>query len=90
MQVLQTNHFKKNIKKLHTNQKTDLDTAVKSILANPYIGKEKVGDLAGIRVYKFHMIGQLTLIAYKYVIESESIILLALGTHENFYRDLKI
>ncbi len=53
------------------------------------IGDAKVGDLAGVRVYKFKMNGQLILLAYE-VFGSEDVIkLLALGSHENFYRDLK-
>jgi hypothetical protein len=89
MQILQSITFKKSIKKLHINKKICLDNAVRSILANPLIGEVKIGDLASIRVYKFHMVNQLTLLAYKYNEQAPSIILLALGSHENFYRDLK-
>jgi len=39
--------------------------------------------------YKFKMNKQLTLLAYQYDIQTPSITLLALGSHENFYRDLK-
>lgn len=48
MNVIQTSLFKKTVKKLHPNQKKDLDNAIKAIINNP-----------------------------------------SLGTHENFYRDLK-
>jgi mRNA-degrading endonuclease YafQ of YafQ-DinJ toxin-antitoxin module len=89
MQILQSSTFKKAVKKLHTNQKTALDNAVRIILSNPLIGSEKVGDLASVRIYKFRMIEQLTLLAYKYDEQNSSITLLALGVHENFYRDLK-
>jgi len=89
MQVLQTTIFKKAVKKLHANQKICLDKAVKALLSNPLLGTEKVGDLSGVRVYKFHMIDRLTLLAYKYNKQDSSITLLALGVHENFYRDLK-
>jgi len=40
-----------------------------------------------IRVYKFKMQNQLTLLAY--LLSQEQITLLALGSHENFYQDLK-
>ena len=89
MQILQTNTFKKVIKKLHDNQKINVDEAIKQIISNPLIGEEKVGDLASVRVYKFYVVNQLLLLAYKYEKVSNSIILLALSTHENFYRDLK-
>ena len=89
MQILQTTIFKKAVKKLHANQKICLDNAVKALLTDPLLGIEKVGDLSSIRVYKFHMIDRLTLLAYKYDKQDSSIIFLALGSHENFYRDLK-
>lgn len=89
MQILQTTIFKKAVKKLHANQKICLDNAVKALLTDPLLGIEKVGDLSSIRVYKFHMIDRLTLLAYKYDKQDSSIILLALGSHENFYRNLK-
>ncbi len=89
MEVLQTNSFKKAVKKLHINQKKDLDKAVKEIVNNPQIGETKAGDLLGISVYKFKIVKQLTLLAYKYEDEKVTLTLLALGSHENFYRDLK-
>ncbi len=89
MQILQTNTFKKSAKKLYPNQKTELDEAVRIIIKNPLIGVEKAGDLGGVRVYKFHMSNQLNLLAYAFDTNIPSITLLALGVHENFYRDLK-
>lgn len=89
MHVLQTSSFRKSAKKLHRNQKKDLDTAVQNIIDNPEIGEAKVGDLAGISVYKFSMVKQQTLIAYQYENETITLTLLTLGTHENFYRNLK-
>ena len=89
MDILQTNSFKKSAKKLHKNQKEQLDEAVKEIKKNPNIGEEKVGDLSGISVYKFDIDRQLTLLAYSYDDFSITLTLLALGSHKNFYRDLK-
>lgn len=89
MQVLQTNAFKKAAKKLHANQKHDLDQAVREIMQDPGIGETKKGDLAGVQVYKFKMVDQLTLLAYRFEDKTITLTLLALGTHENFYRDLK-
>lgn len=89
MKIVQTNQFKKEIKKLHPNQKKDVDEAVRAIMKNPDLGQPKVGDLAGIMVYKFKMINQLALLAYTYQNQTITLTLLALGTHENFYRDLK-
>lgn len=85
--IVQTPLFQKQVKKLHTNQKKELDHAIKEIVKDPSLGDEKKGDLIGIQVYKFKMINQLTLLAYE--LNQKQLILLSLGTHENFYRDLK-
>jgi mRNA-degrading endonuclease YafQ of YafQ-DinJ toxin-antitoxin module len=89
MEILQTPTFVRQTKKLHLNQKKDLDNAIKAIINDPLIGELKKGDLNGVQVYKFRMINQLTLLAYEYFEEKLQLILLALGSHENFYRDLK-
>ncbi len=89
MNILQTPTFKKQIKKLHKNQKNILDKAVKTISNNPSIGTLKKGDLSNIQVYKFKMVKQLMLLAYEFHENKLLLILLTLGTHENFYRDLK-
>jgi len=44
MEVLQTTSFRRNVKKLHVNQKQDLDAAIKKVIENPEIGEAKVGD----------------------------------------------
>jgi len=75
---------KKNLKK---NQIKDLDEAVQEIVKHPEIGEKKIGDLADIWVYKFRIVKQEHLLAYQW--DSEKRILIALGVHENFYRDLK-
>lgn len=89
MNIHQTTTFSKQIKKLHKNQKKELDEAIKAIIKNPSIGEMKKGDLNGVQVYKFKMVNQLTLIAYDFNAHKKQLILLALGSHENFYRDLK-
>ena len=89
MNILQTPAFSKEVKKLHKNQRKELDEAVKKVVEDPDIGDLKKGDLSGVQVYKFKMVNQLTLLAYKFYPQKEQLILLALGSHENFYRDLK-
>jgi mRNA-degrading endonuclease YafQ of YafQ-DinJ toxin-antitoxin module len=89
MQVLQTPTFKRQSKKLHQNQKISLDEAIRNIISNPETGELKKGDLSGVRVYKFKMQKQLTLIAYEFLDTKMELILLALGSHENFYSNLK-
>lgn len=89
MKILQKPLFQKAYKKLHKNQKTDINVAIQTILKEPMIGQAKIGDLSDVRVYKFKMVNQLTLLAYTYHDQTITLTLLALGTHENFYRDLK-
>lgn len=89
VRILQTPTFKRAVKRLHKQQKRELDEAVRAVAANPAIGEAKVGDLAGVRVYKFKMNRQLTLLAFEVFEAEDAIKLLALGSHENFYRDLK-
>lgn len=89
MQIIQTNEFKKAVKRLHANQKKDLDGAIKTIMQNTKVGEAKIGDLSGIFVYKFKMVKQLTLLAYSFANQTITLTLLGLGPHENFYRDLK-
>lgn len=88
MRILVTPTFVRAVKKLHKQQKADLDAAVRAIAADVEIGESKVGDLAGIRVYKFRLANQLCLLSYR-VLDEETIKLLTVGPHENFYRDLK-
>jgi hypothetical protein len=89
MEVIQTPIFKKQVKKLHKNQKADLDAAVSKIVANVGVGDFKKGDLTNIQVYKFKMIKQLTLLAYEVFEEKLQLVLIFMGSHENFYRNLK-
>ena len=89
MQIQQTNRFQKAVKKLHANQKQDLDTALRGLMQQPELGEMKKGDLAGVRVYKFKMQNRLTLLAYRIIDEVPCLLRLSPGSHENFYRDLK-
>ena len=88
MRILVTPTFERAAKKLHKQQKADLDLAIRTIATDPTIGEPKVGDLLGISVFKFRMVHQLCLLSYR-VLDEESIKLLTVGQHENFYRDLK-
>lgn len=78
---------KRVYKKLHQNEKTVVDRAIREVIKNPKLGQEKKGDLTGVFVYKFKMQYKEMLLAYEWN-ELERL-LLALGVHENFYRDLK-
>ena len=85
--VKQMPAFKKVYKKFHLNKKLKVNEAIRAIIQNPKIGQEKKGDLAGVFVYKFKIHQQEILLAYEW--NPKERLLLALGVHENFYRDLK-
>ena len=87
VEVTQTSAFARTYKKLHLQQKKDVDTAIEVIVSNPLVGDAKRGDLSGVYVYKFKSQTQLLLLAYGF--DPQTRHLLLLGTHENFYRDLK-
>ena len=89
MRILQSGHFSRSTKKLHRQEKKLLDDAVKALIENPEAGDVKIGDLSGVRVYKYKVNMDMLLLAYKHDKEANTLILLAYGQHENFYRDLK-
>ena len=85
--VLQTRTFANNKNKLYESRIKDLDNAILEILKNPENGETKKGDLEDVYVYKCKITKQLFLIAYQY--DEATLTLLMVGSHENFYRDLK-
>lgn len=87
--VLQTPSFKRAVKKLKPNQKKDLDSVIKEVMAQPSLGVQKKGDLSFLREYKFKMNKQLTLLGYSFNDGTLTLELMALGSHEDFYRDIK-
>jgi mRNA-degrading endonuclease RelE of RelBE toxin-antitoxin system len=87
IEIRQMPAFKKAYKKLPISHKSIVNEAVRTIVNNPKIGEDKKGDLVGVYVYKFKINYQQFLLAYEW--DPNLIILLALGVHENFYRDLK-
>lgn len=87
MQIKQELAFKKAYKKLPTTKKTFVDKAIRLILENPTCGEQKKQDLANVFVYKFKIDNQLYLLAYEF--DPETLTLLLLGVHENFYKGLK-
>lgn len=92
LEILVTPTFAKAIKKLHAKDKTVVDKAVKSIANDPFIGEEKKGDLIGIFVHEFKINKQEVLLAYQLhpdKFKPVSVLLLSMGSHENFYSELK-
>lgn len=88
-QVEQTRRFARAYKKLHDNIVRDVDEAVIAVADNPDIGEKKKGDLADLWVHKFRSQGQLWLLGYSRDDGIRMVSLEAVGSHENFYRDMK-
>ena len=87
MKVYQSRSFKNKVKKFTKNEKAELDTSINELLLNPLLGTEKKGDLKDIFIYKFKI--NLTLYLLSYRIYNNEIELIMLGSHANYYRDLK-
>lgn len=87
--VLQTPTFKKAVKNLKANQKKDLDAVVKNLISDATLGDQKRGDLSFLRAHKFKMNKQLTFLGYSFDDGALVLELMALGSNENFYRDIK-
>ena len=85
----QTRRFARAYKKLHDNLVADVDDAVKVVATDPTVGERKKGDLADLFVFKFRSMNQLYLLGYTVDDEVCLVYLEAVGSHENFYRDLK-
>jgi len=86
--VIQTRRFARQYKKLNDKSAKDVDGAVKIVSNTPSIGERKKGDLAALLVYKFKSNGQLYLLGYSLDEGLRLIYLEAIGSHENFYRDI--
>ncbi|ATE62318.1 type II toxin-antitoxin system RelE/ParE family toxin [Thauera sinica] len=90
--------FSRFVKKAHKPLQLAIEDAVEEICENPGIGEVKVGGLAGVRVSKFKFNRQEYLVAYRppnpEETEQTEVELLIIdfyqvGSHENFYDELK-
>jgi hypothetical protein len=79
--------FRKFVKKQSRALQLSIEDEIEKIAENPAIGEAKMGDLQGFQVHKFSYKKQKFLIAYR-VFKTE-ILFYQVGTHENFYRNLK-
>jgi mRNA-degrading endonuclease RelE of RelBE toxin-antitoxin system len=88
-QPLVTPLFRRRKKKATRTVQEAIDSAARAILTNPLIGEPKVGAVKGVRVYKFKHHDLDYLVAYQLETRKRLIQFLAVGPHENFYRDLQ-
>jgi len=87
MKIYQSVSFRRKIKKFNKNEKSGLDNEIRKIIRDTSIGMEKKGDLKGIFVHKFKIKTALYLLSYRLV--ADGIQLITIGSHENYYRNLK-
>ena len=87
MKIYQSSLFEKKVKKMSKGEKDALDREVRNIAENPNIGEEKKGDLRGVFVHKFKLKANLYLLSYRKT--GVDLELVMIGSHENYYRDLK-
>jgi len=87
MKIYQSRLFERKVKKMTKAEKEALDREVRNIAENPSIGEEKRGDLKGVFVHKFKLKTDLYLLAYRQ--SGADVELVMIGSHENYYRDLK-
>ncbi|MEA3487540.1 MAG: type II toxin-antitoxin system RelE/ParE family toxin [Thermodesulfobacteriota bacterium] len=85
--VFQSPLFERQKKRLSKREIEVLDAGINGIMENPEAGELKRSDIAGVYVYKFKVGSELFLLAYEF--GDSEIDLLAIGSHENFYRHLK-
>jgi hypothetical protein len=87
MQPLYKAPFRKFVKKQPRAFQLIIEDEVEKISTTPALGTTKKGDLAPFQVHKFLHKGQEYLMAYRW--EDNILIFYMIGSHENFYRDLK-
>lgn len=89
IEVYQTNRFEKALDKLPQQFRSVVEDEIDAIVENPELGELKKGDLSYLRVHKFKLNNQLTLLGYSWNQSHLIIHLLSLGSHENFYQQQK-
>ena len=87
MKIYQSGSFERRVNKFTQNDKLFLDNEIKKIIQDPSVGIEKKGDLKGVVVYKFKIKTALYLLSYRLI--ADGIELITIGSHENYYRNLK-
>jgi len=94
MQFLYKRQFTQFVKKAKSPLQLAIEDAVVAVSKSPELGEQKKGDLRDIFVYKFRFNKQEYLIAYRFGLSNKLLEVIwidfyKIGTHENFYSDLK-
>ena len=94
MRVTYKRAFAQFVKKTSKPLQLAIEIRVGEVCNNPRMGHQKLGDLQGMFVYKFRFNTQEYLMAYQFdhfsgVTEISWVEFCQIGTHENFYTQLK-
>jgi mRNA-degrading endonuclease RelE of RelBE toxin-antitoxin system len=87
MELLFTPPFRKFLKKQLPPMQLAIQDEIDKVSSHPELGKGKKGDRDSIQVHTFKFQRQEYLIAYE--TGEGKLIFFMIGSHENFYRDLK-
>jgi mRNA interferase RelE/StbE len=87
MRIIQSRTFEKRVRQFAKQEKKVLDQQIRKIAENTAIGQEKRGELRGVFVYKFKIHATQYLLSYR-MADAETLELIMIGPHENYYRDL--
>lgn len=86
--VLQAPRFSRAKRAFPDKVQLQIDEVVKGIVAEPLAGEQKRGALKAVRVVKFKVGPQQLLVAYTFTAKAQTLEMLDVGPHENFYRGL--
>ena len=87
--VYQTRRFAKVLGKLSKPAQILVENEIDNIILDPSLGEQKKGDLRYLWVHKFKIDKQQWLLGYNWNKEKNTIHLLQLGSHENYYQNAK-
>ena len=94
MKIYYKRPFVQFVKKSRKPLQLVIEDKVILVCKNPELGKQKLGDLHDLFIYKFRFNSQEYLMAYKYGLHENNLEILwidfyKIGCHENFYSELK-
>jgi len=87
MKIIQSRTFEKRVRRFRKQEKKILDQQVRRIVSDPGVGQEKRGELRGVFVHKFKIHATQYLLSYR-LQNADTLELIMIGPHENYYRDL--
>jgi mRNA interferase RelE/StbE len=87
MRIYQSRSFEKKVKKTSKPEEDSLDREIRRIAEDQSIGTGEKGDLRGVLVHKFKFKKTQCLLAYRMV--AGDLELVMIGSHKNYYRDMK-